>query len=280
MARRSSRERALVDVKVEVETHLQQQTTLDDPWWNIGGADCAQQDGIEATQLVEHLVRENLSVAQEPLSTQIEICGVDCNPCGPNHFDGLCRDLGSDSVPTNKRDAMCHRETIVEGTGSLHCMAKHLLSKATYARLEAEVAHLEHEILPEVADKIGRAREMGDLKENGDYHAAKDEYGMFNDRKNLLISILEDSELATAPVDGEIGVLSTVTIVFAGDSADDAEIYLIGHIEEKRTGAGAEVMSPVSPIGSALLGHRAGDDVSVTLENGATVSVTIMKVDN
>ena len=230
--------------------------------------------------MVEHCVGEDFAITQETLSTQIKIRGVYCNPCGPNHFDGFRRDLGSDSVPTNERDAMCHRETIVEGTGSLQCMAKHLLSKATYARLEAEVAHLEHDILPEVADKIGRAREMGDLKENGDYHAAKDEYGMFNDRKNLLISILEDSELATAPVAGEIGVLSTVTIVFAGDSEDDAETYLIGHIEEKRTGTGAEVMSPVSPIGSALLGHSAGDNVSVTLENGATVSVTIMKVDN
>lgn len=230
--------------------------------------------------MVEHLVGQDLAVTKETSASEVEIRGVDCDSGGPNHFDGLCRDLGSDSVPTNKRDAMCHRETIVEGTGSLHCMAKHLLSKETYARLEAEVAHLEHEILPEVADKIGRAREMGDLKENGDYHAAKDEYGMFNDRKNLLLSILEDSELATAPAEGQIGVLSTVTIVFAGDSEDDAEMYLIGHIEERRTGAGAEVMSPVSPIGSALLGHRAGDNVSVTLENGATVSVTIMKVDN
>ncbi|CAB4602319.1 unannotated protein [freshwater metagenome] len=159
-------------------------------------------------------------------------------------------------------------------------MAKHLLSKETYARLEAEIAHLEHEVLPEVADKIGRAREMGDLKENGDYHAAKDEYGMFNDRKNLLLSILEDSELAPTPAAGEVGVLSTVTILFAGDSEDDAETYLIGHIEERRTGAGAEVMSPVSPIGSALLGRRAGDSVSITLENGAKVSVTVVKVDN
>ena len=62
---------------------------------------------------------------------------------------------------------------------------------------------------------------MGDLKENGDYHAAKDEYGMFNDRKNLLLSILEDSELATPPKDGEVGVLSTVTILFDGDDEDD-----------------------------------------------------------
>jgi transcription elongation factor GreA len=171
---------------------------------------------------------------------------------------------------------MCHKETIVEGTGSLLLMAKHLLSQATYARLEAEIAHLEHDVLPEVADKIGRAREMGDLKENGDYHAAKDEYGMFNDRKNLLLSILEDSELATPPTDGEVGVLSTVTILFDGDDADDAETYLIGHIEEKRTEQGIEVMSP----GSALLGHKEGDLVSITLENGAKISVTIVKVAN
>jgi transcription elongation factor GreA len=175
---------------------------------------------------------------------------------------------------------MCHKKTIVEGTGSLLLMAKHLLSKATYARLEAEIAHLEHDVLPEVADKIGRAREMGDLKENGDYHAAKDEYGMFNDRKNLLLSILEDSELATPPAAGEVGVLSTVTILFAGDDEDDAETYLIGHIEEKRTELGIEVMSPVSPIGSALLGHKQGDGVNITLENGAKISVTILKVAN
>lgn len=160
-------------------------------------------------------------------------------------------------------------------------MAKHLLSKETYARLEAEIADLEHNVLPEVADKIGRAREMGDLKENGDYHAAKDEYGMFNDRKNLLLSILESAEIALPPANGEVGVMSVVTILFAGDDPDDAETYLIGHIEEKRTdGVSAEVMSPVSPIGGALLGHKAGDDVSVTLENGAKVSVTIVKVDN
>lgn len=159
-------------------------------------------------------------------------------------------------------------------------MAKHLLSEATYKRLEAEIAHLEHTVLPEVAEKIGRAREMGDLSENGDYHAAKDEYGMFNDRKNLVKSILESSEVATTPVGTEVGVLSTVTILFDGDSADDAETYLIGHIEEKRTDDSVDIMSPVSPIGSQLLGRAEGDNVTITLENGAKVSVTIVKVAN
>lgn len=157
-------------------------------------------------------------------------------------------------------------------------MAKHLLSEATYKRLEAEVADLEHNVLPEIADKIGRAREMGDLSENGDYHAAKDEYGMFNDRKNLVIGILENAEIAPTPGGGSVEVLSTVTILFDGDDPEDAETYMIGHIEEKRTNEDREIMSPVSPIGSALLGHQVGDKVSITLENGAKVSVTIVKV--
>jgi transcription elongation factor GreA len=159
-------------------------------------------------------------------------------------------------------------------------MAKHLLSENTYKRLEAEVADLEHNVLPEIAEKIGRAREMGDLSENGDYHAAKDEYGMFNDRKNLVLGILENAEIAPAPSGSDVSVLSIVTILFDGDDPDDAETYLLGHIEEKRTNDALEIMSPVSPIGSALLGHSEGDTVSITLENGAKVSVTIVKVTN
>jgi len=159
-------------------------------------------------------------------------------------------------------------------------MAKHLLSENTYKRLEAEVADLEHSVLPEIAEKIGRAREMGDLSENGDYHAAKDEYGMFNDRKNLVVGILENAEIAPTPSGSEVSVLSIVTILFDGDDPDDAETYLLGHIEEKRTNDALEIMSPVSPIGSALLGHSEGDTVSITLENGAKVSVTIVKVTN
>jgi transcription elongation factor GreA len=159
-------------------------------------------------------------------------------------------------------------------------MAKHLLSENTYKRLEAEVADLEHNVLPEIAEKIGRAREMGDLSENGDYHAAKDEYGMFNDRKNLVLGILENAEIAPTPSGTDVSVLSIVTILFDGDDPDDAETYLLGHIEEKRTNDALEIMSPVSPIGSALLGHSEGDTVSITLENGAKVSVTIVKVTN
>ncbi len=157
-------------------------------------------------------------------------------------------------------------------------MAKHRLSEETYKRLEEERTRLERTILPEIADKIGAARALGDLSENGDYHAAKDEYGMLNDRKNLIISVLEDSEIAPRPTGDEVAVLSLVTILFDGDEPDMAETYLIGHIEERTDGI--EVMSPASPIGATLLGHRAGDRVEVTLENGAKVAVDIVSVEN
>lgn len=155
-------------------------------------------------------------------------------------------------------------------------MSKHQLSQATHQRLNEEIADLEHTKLPEVAQKIGRAREMGDLKENGDYHAAKDEYGFLNDRKNLIQGVLQDSEIAAEPVAGTVGWLSSVTVLFDGDDPLDAETYLIGHIEERVNGV--EVMSPSSPIGGALMGQKSGATVKVTLENGATVVVEIKNV--
>lgn len=155
-------------------------------------------------------------------------------------------------------------------------MANHLLSEKTYKRLEAEVFDLEHTRLPEVADKIGRARELGDLSENGDYHAAKDEYGLLNDRRVLVQGILENAAIAPAPSADEVTVLSTVKVLFDGDDPSDAETFLIGHIEED--GAGHEIMSPASPIGSALLGHKKGDKVSITLENGAKIVVAVVDI--
>ncbi|MSO60342.1 MAG: transcription elongation factor GreA [Ilumatobacteraceae bacterium] len=155
-------------------------------------------------------------------------------------------------------------------------MVKHQLSQATHQRLTAEIAYLEDTKLPEVAQKIGRAREMGDLRENGDYHAAKDEYGFLNDRKNLIQGVLQESEIAPEPVAGVVGWLSSVTVLFDGDDPSDAEKYLIGHIEERVDGV--EVMSPSSPIGKALMGQESGATVEVTLENGATVVVEIKSV--
>lgn len=146
-------------------------------------------------------------------------------------------------------------------------MAKHQLSKSTFDRIKAEFDDLTTRGRIEVAYKIERARELGDLKENGDYHAAKDEQGHMEGRIRQIESILEDSEVVSTPTDGVVGLGSVVAIVFEGDSDNDAESYLIGHVEEKPENDSVSVMSPSSPLGSALLGAKEGDVVTYDATN-------------
>jgi transcription elongation factor GreA len=73
--------------------------------------------------------------------------------------------------------------------------------------------------------------------------------------------------VVTAPADGVVGLGSVVAIVFEGDSDSDAESYLIGHVEEKPENDSVSVMSPSSPLGSALLGAKEGDVVTYDATN-------------
>ena len=101
------------------------------------------------------------------------------------------------------------------------------------------------------------ARELGDLTENGDYHAAKDEQGHMEGRIRQLESHpRERRDHRGAASRGVVGPGTIVTIVYEGDSDDDAERYLVGHIEEQ-TGD-LDVISPTAPLGAALIGapHR------------------------
>ena len=145
-------------------------------------------------------------------------------------------------------------------------MESHQLSPAAYERLRAELEDLTTRGRIEVAAKIERARELGDLSENGDYHAAKDEQGHMEGRIRQLESILEHSEIIEAPEPGVVGPGTIVTIVYDGDSDDDAERYLVGHIEEKA--GDLDVVSPTAPLGTALIGAKVGDWVSYDAPNG------------
>jgi transcription elongation factor GreA len=147
-------------------------------------------------------------------------------------------------------------------------MAKHQLSKSTFDRIKAEFDDLTTRGRIDVANKIERARELGDLKENGDYHAAKDEQGHMEGRIRQIESILEDAEVVSPAPDGVVGLGSIIAIVYEGDSDSDAEKYLIGHVEEQPASKDVSVMSPSSPLGSALLGSKEGDMVSYEAPNG------------
>ena len=133
----------------------------------------------------------------------------------------------------------------------------HQLSKSAFDRLTAEHADLTTRARIEIANLIERAREMGDLKENGDYHAAKDQQGMQEARVRQLESILENVEIVDDLKPGVAAVGTIVTIVYEGDDDDMAETYLIGHMEEKV--GSTDVVSPGSPLGAALIGAKEGD---------------------
>ncbi len=149
------------------------------------------------------------------------------------------------------------------------------LTQATYDRLKAEYEHLTTEWRIDIARRIESARELGDLKENGDYHAAKEEQGKTEARIRHIEAMLEGAEIIEGGgTSGEIGNGSVVTIRYEGD--DDTETYLLGSIEERREGI--EVMSPGSPIGGALVGKKAGDVVE-TQTPGGTLKVEIVAVE-
>ena len=149
------------------------------------------------------------------------------------------------------------------------------LSQAAFDRLQAEHDDLTTRGRVEIARKIEAARELGDLSENGDYQAAKDQQGHMEGRIRQLDSILNNCEIVEGAEDGVVGPGTVVTLVYDGDSDDDAETYLIGHIEERHDEL--DVISPGSPLGEALMGHRPGDTVHYEAPTGA-LGVKILTV--
>lgn len=148
------------------------------------------------------------------------------------------------------------------------------LSPETHARLSAELEDLKTRGKVEIAKRIEEARALGDLSENGDYHAAKDEQGMMQARINQLEAMLQDAEIVEGGSrDGTAAVGSIVTIDFGGG---DTERYLIGSIEEKRDDV--EIISPDAPLGQALLGRAPGAPVEYEA-GGRPLTVTLVSVE-
>src|SRR4051812_31078921 len=133
---------------------------------------------------------------------------------------------------------------------------QHELSPAAHQRLKAELDELTGEGRIDIARKIEAARALGDLSENGDYHAAKDQQGKMEARIRHLQALLIDAKIVEGGAGGAgvVGVGSVVEIRFQGD--DDTEKYLVGSIEERHEEL--EVVSPGSPLGAALLGKQSG----------------------
>ncbi|SHH42316.1 transcription elongation factor GreA [Jatrophihabitans endophyticus] len=147
------------------------------------------------------------------------------------------------------------------------------LTQEAYDRLSKELAELIAN-RPAMAQEINDRREEGDLKENGGYHAAREEQGKQEGRIVQLQSLLRTAKVGEAPVsDGVAGPGMFVTVRFDGD--DEEESFLIGSREEADT-AGVEVYSSASPLGQALTGKREGETAEYETPNGKTMKVTLV----
>ena len=145
------------------------------------------------------------------------------------------------------------------------------LSQEQHDRLQAELDHLRGPARAEIVKRIEAAREEGDLKENGGYHAAKDEQGKQEARIRQLQQLLENARVGEPPAvaDGVVGPGMVVTAEVAGEQME----FLLG-LREGASGD-VDVYSPTSPLGAAISGAKVGSKVSYTAPNGREIPVVI-----
>ena len=151
------------------------------------------------------------------------------------------------------------------------------LTQDAYDKLQAELENLKGPVRQEVIARISAARDEGDLKENGGYHAARDEQGKVEGRIRQLEDMLRRAEVGETPADdGIVEPGMKVTYKFVGDDDDEAETFLLGAREIEDSVDGLKVYSPQSPLASAIIGARTGDTVSYEAPNGKELQVVIV----
>ena len=152
--------------------------------------------------------------------------------------------------------------------------AQSYLTQEAFDRLKAELDQLSGEGRTEIAKKIEAAREEGDLKENGGYHAAREEQGKTEARIRQLEDMLRRAEVGETPADdGVVEPGMKVTTRFVGDK--ETEVFLLG-AREIETPEDLEVYSPQSPLGTAILGAKVGETVTYHAPNGKELKVEIV----
>ena len=152
------------------------------------------------------------------------------------------------------------------------------VTQEAYDRLSAELDHLKGDVRADITQKIAAARDEGDLKENGGYHAAREEQGKVEARIRQLEDMLRRAEVGDKPADdGVIEAGMRVGIRFEGDDA--VETFLLGSREllSMDSAVDLDVYSPTSPLGAALLGKKAGDTASYEAPNGRTITVEVVE---
>ena len=149
------------------------------------------------------------------------------------------------------------------------------LTQEAFDKLQDELDHLRGPVREEIVARISAARDEGDLKENGGYHAAKEEQGKSEARIRQLEDMLRKAQVGETPKDdGVVEPGMTVTVRFVGDT--DTETFLFGAREMADMHPELQVYSPQSPMGQAIAVKRRGDAVDFVAPNGKQLKVEIV----
>ncbi|MEP7333614.1 MAG: transcription elongation factor GreA [Terracoccus sp.] len=146
------------------------------------------------------------------------------------------------------------------------------LTQEAYDRLKGELDQLSGEGRLDIARQIEEAREEGDLKENGGYHAAREEQGKMEARIRQLSELLQTATIGeTPPDDGVVEPGMLVTVEMFGDQ----ETFLLGN-REIADGSDLQVFSEKSAMGAAINGKSVGESTTYTAPNGKKIEVTVL----
>ncbi|PWH07849.1 transcription elongation factor GreA [Brachybacterium endophyticum] len=147
------------------------------------------------------------------------------------------------------------------------------LTQDAYDRLNAELAELEGPRRTEIAERIAAARDEGDLKENGGYHAAREEQGKNEARIGELTHLLKNAVVGETPKDdGVVEPGMVVKISMAGKE----RTFLLGNREIAEDGEDLEVFSTESPLGSSINGAKVGEKIDYEAPNGRSLAIEIV----
>ncbi|MCI7468933.1 MAG: transcription elongation factor GreA [Lachnospiraceae bacterium] len=142
---------------------------------------------------------------------------------------------------------------------------KNLMTKEGKKKLEDELQDLIHVQRPAITKKIAEAREQGDLSENAEYDAAMDEQGKIEDRIKDIQEILKDAVVVADDDTGKINIGYTVKLLDLEENEEE-EYKIVGSNEVDILNG---KISNESPVGAAVIGHVAGDTVTVETEAGS-----------
>ncbi|MFT4086895.1 MAG: transcription elongation factor GreA [Gordonia sp. (in: high G+C Gram-positive bacteria)] len=151
------------------------------------------------------------------------------------------------------------------------------LTPESFERLKGELDSLVAN-RPVIAAEINERREEGDLKENGGYHAAREEQGQQEARIRQLQDLLNNAKVGESPTQSGVALPGSVVKVYYEGDESDSETFLIATREEGTAGD-LEIYSPRSPLGAAIIDAKVGESRTYTVPSGAEVTVTLVSAE-